>query len=113
MNAALVDLLTLSVTVTHVAHSGAADAYGNPTESTSSSVYLGELQQIRRDEQTRDANIQGETWLLILEPDAVIDGGDRVTVNSLTYELDGPPWHARDPQTDEYSHWEATVRRTV
>ena len=106
-------LLTLTATITHVAHAGAADAYGNPTETTTTSTAAAEIQQTQRDEHTRDANVAEETWLLVLAPTATIDNTDRVSVGGVSYEVIGPPWRARNPRTGDVTHIEATVKKAA
>lgn len=107
-------LMTLTATITHVAQTGAPDAdYGNPTDQTTTSTALCELQQQQRAEDTVDADRQSETWTLFIEPDATIDGGDRIEIAGVSYEVDGPPWRARNPRTQELTHIEALVRRVV
>lgn len=105
-------LLTNTATITHVAPADdAPDEYGNPGEATTTTTALCELQQTERDEEQTDSNVQSETWNLYLVPTATIDGGDRVEVDDVTYEVIGPPWRARHPRTGQITHIEATVRR--
>jgi len=105
-------LMTNTATITHVAANPASpDEYGNPGESTTTTTALCELQQKERDEEQTDSHVQGETWNLYLVPTATIDGGDRVEVDDVTYEVIGPPWRARHPRSGEITHIEATVRR--
>jgi hypothetical protein len=105
--------MTLTATITHVAQSGAPDDYGDPTEQTSTTTALCEFQQQQRSEDTVDADRQSESWTLFVEPDATIDGGDRIEIDGVTYQVDGPPWHARNPRTQIETHIEARVRRVV
>ncbi len=105
-------LMTNTATITHVAPNPAnPDEYGNPGETTTTSSALCELQQKERDEEENDTAVQGETWNLFLVPSATIDGGDRVAVGGVTYEVVGPPWRARHPRSGAITHIEATVRR--
>lgn len=107
-------LMTNTATIIHVtADPTDPDEYGNPGEDTTTTTASCELQQTRRDEETVDADVQQETWTLFLEPAATIDGGDRVTVDGVTYEVIGPPWPARHPRRGTVTHIEATVRRAA
>lgn len=107
-----VRLMTNTATITHVeVDEDNPDEYNNPGEATTTTTALCELQQTRRDETHDDSAVQGETWNLYLVPTATIDGGDRATVDGVTYEVLGPPWRARHPRTGVVTHIEATVRR--
>lgn len=105
--------MTLAATVTVVAETGAEDEYGNPTEQTTTTATTCWLHQTQRSEGTVDANTQDETWQLYLPPTVTIDGGDRITVQGVIYELIGPPWRAFNPRLETTTHIEATVRRVV
>lgn len=106
-------LLTSSATITTVTDTGSADAFGDPTHVTTTTTFACWLSQSQRSESTANANTQQETWTLYLEAAAAtVDGYDRVTVDGVTYELDGPPWPARNPRTRLISHVECTLRRS-
>ena len=105
-------LMTNTATITHVSPDASnPDEYGNPGETTTTTSALCELQQAQRDEEQDDTAVQTETWNLYLVPTATIDGGDRVAVDGVTYEVIGPPWRARHPRSGDISHIEAPVRR--
>ncbi len=105
-------LMTNTAMITHVeADPDNPDGYGNPGEATTTTTALCELQQTERDERQNDSGVQSETWNLYLVPTATIDGGDRVEVDDVTYEVIGPPWRARHPRSGDITHIEATVRR--
>jgi hypothetical protein len=42
-----------------------------------------------------------------------ITGSDRLTVGTVTYEFDGPPWEAVNPRTGQLTYLEGTVRRVA
>lgn len=105
-------LLNLPCTILRRTSSG-EDAYGN-TEKTDVAVEtLCELQQTSRDEPDGQGELGVTTWLLVLPAGTIVETGDAVVVDGHTYELVGPPWHARNPRTGLASHIEATVKRTV
>jgi hypothetical protein len=108
-------LLRQSVAITTPTQDGAVDEFGDPTDSTSSATFLGYLYQRVRGEDTSGRVIQSEELGLVLVPEArdAINGNSRVTVDGVTYELDGPPWPAFNPRTGEVEHVEATLRRTA
>lgn len=106
-------LLTSTATVTVVADTGSPDAFGDPTPTTSTQTFACWLSQTQRSEATANADVQHETWVLYLEVAAAgVEGFDRVTVDGITYELDGPPWPARNPRTRLVTHVECTLRRS-
>jgi hypothetical protein len=103
-------LLTQTVEVQH--HSlgaGAVDDYGNQVDTFAPGVeYAARLEQRIGLEQTGDQNIQVGEWLLILPPEAVIDGTDRVLADGATFEVVGPPVRQRTPRG--VHHIEAALR---
>lgn len=107
-------LLTQTCTITRVAMTGTDDAFGDPTEQTTTATYVCWLHQVGRGEQTANANTQTEMWSMYLDPaaDGLVDGGDRATIDGVTYELDGPPWAAHNPRTGDITHLEVGLRRT-
>lgn len=107
-------LLTSTATVTGVADTGADDLFGDPTESTTTATFACWLHQEQRSEETANTDTQRERWTLYLDASAagLVDGGDRVTVDDVVYEMDGPSWPALNPRTQVVTHVECTVRRT-
>lgn len=106
-------LLTSTALVTLVKATGAVDGFGDPTNATTTKSFKCWLSQQQRSELTANENTQQETWALYLEPAALdVTGFDRVTVDGITYEFEGPPWPARNPRTGQLTHLECTVRRT-
>lgn len=112
-------LLTQTVTITHVVMTGAVDKYGNPTEVTTTSTFRGHLQPPNAfragDEATvdRDTQIARRFLFLELAANGLVDGGDRATVDAVTYELEGPPslWH--NPQSRRVEYLQVQVIRVV
>ncbi len=104
----ITDLLTQTVTVqTHGA--GAADEYGNATDTWSAGVqHKGRVEQRNATEITVDGDVQRSDWLLFLGPEVAIGGRDRVTADGRTFEVVGPPSVARTPRGPH--HLEANLR---
>lgn len=105
-------LMTRHGTLVTVTDDGAADVYGNPTETTTQTSVWYELQQARRSEDAGDTSWQIGIWNLFLPPGTEVAGVDRfIGDESDTYEFVGPPWKVRNPRTGIVSHIEATIRR--
>lgn len=110
----LAALLNLPCTITRRTQNGAADDYGNPTYTTTTTTTVCELQQQVASEDVVDRDGQASDSILILPAGTGIDGGDKVTVSGVDYEVDGPPWAARNPRTGLAHHVECrVVRRAV
>lgn len=108
-------LLRLEVTVVHVTATGAADAFGDPTEVTSSSKYRGWLwQEQRGDLDTSAREVAFEQWQVALDRSAAghIATGDRVEHDGRTFEVDGHPFEVVHPTTRRVEYVQATLRRT-
>lgn len=104
-----------TITVVSVTQDGPPDEMGDPTTETTETEYVrgGYIWQTSRDDRTANANTQVEEWRGILRRDVVVDGTDRLIVEGQTFELDGPPWPARNPRTDRVEFLEVTLRRTT
>lgn len=103
------NLLRQTITVEHVTQGGAPDEMGDPTEESTSSDFLGWLWQTSvPGDNTANTNVSTEQWEMALERSAAgqVDAGDRVSADGLTFDVDGPPWTARNPRTQvvEYVH---------
>lgn len=61
-------------------------------------------------EHVTDRNAQASLWLLIVPPDADIDGRDRVEYDGRTFEVIGPPWTVKTRRTSAAHHIEANLR---
>lgn len=111
-------LLNQTCTLTLVTPgAGAADGMGDPTDTTTTATFRCWLSQATSArtgaEITRNENVQSQSLDLYLEPAAAaLDGYDRVTVDGVTYEVDGPPIVERNPRTLVVEYVVASVRRT-
>jgi hypothetical protein len=103
-------LMSQTATVTHVADTGAVDPYGNPTEVTTVATSKCYLSFVPGSEVEGEA-IQVQTPVLFLPPDAAIDGGDRITVDGITYEVDGVPAVHFNPRLRRTTHIQANLKR--
>jgi hypothetical protein len=102
-------LLTSVATVDFVAPTGAADAFGDPTEVVTTVTFKAWLSQTQRSDDTVNANTQIGKFAIYLDSSAAaVQGFDRVTVDGVVYELDGPPWPALNPRTRQITHVECT-----
>lgn len=104
-------LLNRPCTITHRAPGTTTDQYGNLVQDVVADTTVCELQaQVGADEAD---GVITENWTLFLPAGTLIDGGDAVTVDGDTYEVQGAPWHARNPRTQAQSHVECRLRRTT
>lgn len=111
-------LFTMSATVVNRSQSGPPDKYGNPTISTTETVWPCEFQPrqigVRGQDESRSglSTTQEHPYLIWLPPACVIDGRSAVIVNGDVYEVDGPPWFARNTRTGEAEYVQANLMRT-
>lgn len=107
-------LFSSTITVHRVTQDGPADEMGDPTEEVVSTEYprAGSVWQVQRSDETANTDVQYEEWRGALRRDLVVDGTDRITVEGITFELEGPPWPARNPRTGRVELLEVTLRRT-
>ena len=106
-------LLNIPCTITHVAQTGAADVYGNPTDtdsSTTDTVCWLSKGSHKSEERTGEARWQFETLDLFLPADTTIDGDDRVLARGVTYQVVGPPWDHPHPDTGDATYVQAVVK---
>lgn len=109
--------LTLPCTITHVEDDGDPDAYGNPTETTTTTESTCWLHQTYRDDSEATTartnhgttNVSTERFTAYFLPTVDLDRNDRVTVDGTEYQVVGPPWRAFNPRTRRYEHIEATL----
>jgi hypothetical protein len=110
-------LFPSSITVHRVTQDGPPDEMGDPTEETVDTTYAraGSVWQVQRRDETGNTDVQYEEWKGALRRDLVdvVAGGDRITVEGETFELEGPPWPARNPRTGRIEFLEVTLRRTT
>lgn len=103
-------LMTQTATITHVADTGSPDPYGNPAEVTtvtSSPCFLS----FTPGTENTDETVQVQTPTIFLPSDVAVDGGDRVAVDGVTYEIDGVPAVHYNPRQHRNTHIQATVKR--
>lgn len=109
-------LLSSSITVHRVTQDGPPDEMGDPTEETVSTTYdrAGSVWQVQRSDETGNTDVQVEEWRGVLRRDlaGTVDGGDRITVEGIEFQIEGPPWPARNPRTTRIEFLEVTLRRT-
>jgi hypothetical protein len=103
-------LLNRPCTIVGQVADGTVDEYGGELIAETRTDTVCELQQAQRSE--TDQEVVATRWTLFLPAGTQIDAGDRVIVETETFEVDGQPWPARNPRTGQESHIEATVVRT-
>jgi hypothetical protein len=87
------------------------DAYGNTVDdwATATTVdTVGWVAQPGNDEDTADRDQQTRLWKLFAPDDTVITGHDRVTWQTLTFEVVGPPFRSWTPRGEH--HIEADLK---
>lgn len=102
--------MTQTAMLSHVTDSGSPDPYGNPTEVVTTVVSKCYVSFLPGSEVEGDA-VQVQTPVLFLPPDAAIDGGDRVSVDGVTYEVDGVPAVHFNPRLRRTTHVQANLKR--
>lgn len=106
-------LCTLPATIVNRTPGPGVDGFGTPTMTDADPITTTiELQQQRREENTDRGEVGTAVWLAIIRPDVTITEFARVHAGGYTYEVDGPPWAARNPRTGTVTHIEATLKRT-
>lgn len=107
-------LLTSTATVDFVSSTGPVDEFGDPTEVVTTVSFRAWLSQTSRSDETANANSQIQRLAIYLDASAAnVAGFDRVTVDGVLYELDGPPWPALNPRTRQITHVECTGSRST
>lgn len=110
-------LFPSTITVHHVTQDGPADEMGDPTEeTTTTTVQRGAfVWQVQRSDETGNTDVQSDEWRGALRRTlaGLVDGGDRIEVEGSTFEVEGPPWPARNPRTNRIEFLEVTLRRTT
>lgn len=106
-------LMTQTATITTVSLSDTDDRYGNPEEATTTSTWPCLVTQLKRNEEQVDEDVLVDTWRLFLPADAPLTGYDRVTVDSIEYEMLGPPWPVHSPRLRRTDHIEAQLKRAA
>lgn len=106
-------LLNRVCTLVYRTEDGTPDAFGNPTIDIVSLQSVCELQQRQRDDRTVAGEVTTTSWAVYLPAATDLDDLAAVIVDGYVYELDGPPWAARNPRTQTVSHVEATAVRAA
>ncbi len=102
------DLLVQTATVL-VNGAGTVDAEGNVIRTSSPTVYPCRLgQQQSREDVGEGPTVERTTWLLYLPSGATCGPHDRVTVDGVTYEVDGLPFRVLNGDGTEH-HVEAKL----
>jgi len=109
----LAALLNQTCTITTRTASATVDRYGNPTDTEATTSTTCYCEQRQRSENTVDANVQSEDWLVMLPAGTDVAGNDKITVGSLVLEVVGPPWPVRNPRTQSASHVECNARQVA
>lgn len=94
--------------------SSTTNTHGSPVTATTSTVTTtGYLEQtVEGTAETEDSqNTAGAEYKLVLPAGTGIDHSDRVTIDSVTYEVTGIPASAVRATTGAEHHIEARVRR--
>lgn len=107
----LTSLINQACTITTTSNS-TEDVFGDPTQATTTTTTVCYVEQRQTDETTAGLAVGDERWRGIFPAGTAITARDRVTVGALVFEVDGPPWPARNPSTRVASHVEANLRRT-
>ncbi len=109
-------LLRQKVTALSVTQDGPPDEMGDPTERiTATSTFRGYAWQVARSDETVNTDIQDEEWRLVLDKRSTgkVAGADRVRIEGIDFEVDGPPWPARNPRTSQIELVEVRIRRST
>lgn len=105
-------LLSQSVTIINRAQTGAADDFGDPTWTLTSTTAKGYLYQTTRTEDTNGQVLGFQEFRVALEAGAALDRTSQLLVDGTLYEVYGEPWQVFNPRTRRVDHIEATVRVT-
>jgi head-tail adaptor len=102
----------LARTVTIKRAGSTTDRYGasvknwNTATTTATTGWLSQASSVEVNDLGREG--QESLWTLVLPVDTDILGGDRVTIEGTTYEVDGPPNRAWTPRGEH--HVEARLK---
>jgi nucleoid DNA-binding protein len=110
----LAKLLNTPCTILRRSASGAEDSYGNPIETEEEIETVAEIQQQQRSEAGDAGELSDTAWLGVFPAGTDLRTGDAVRIDGIGgFELVGDPWPARNPRTQQASHVEASLRRTM
>lgn len=105
-------LLVRTATITSVSMSGAADVFGDPSESTTATTASCYIEQKQASDTTAGQSVGSEEWLCVFPAGTSIDQNDRIVVDGATYQVYGPPWTVANPRLGSTGQVECTLRRT-
>ena len=105
----LASLINRPVTLRHKTGGTSIDRDGNEIPEVVEIDTVCELQQRQRRE--NEEQIGDATWVAFFLPGETIGSGDELVVDNVVYQVEGDPWPARNPRTQQASHIEATLRR--
>lgn len=121
-------VLRTPIIVEAVTQDGAPDEMGDPTEELVWTRYLGAVWQTGASEVTANTATASETWQLALDRSAAgtlaagsrvyVDGeldtaGDYVAGTGEAFDVEGPPWPARNPRTLLVEYVQARIVRST
>lgn len=106
-------LLTLDCTITNVTQVNATvDQYNDPVpQSSAGTATVCWFHQEQRTDTTGLNDTQSERWTAYFPAGTTLDGHDRVSIDSVSYEVKGPPWEATNPRTGQAEFVVATLVR--
>lgn len=106
-------LLNRAGSIIHRTAGTAVDIYGEPTQGTTSTAVLCEIQQQQRSEPGEGGEFSDTGWIGFFPTGTTLDTGDAVTVASMgTFEVVGEPWDANTGSAAVH-HMEASLRKTL
>lgn len=111
--------MTIPCTIsTRTQDDDSVDEYGNPTEDeTTVSTLCWHHQGTGRagtrysDEETGLAVMESDEETFYWPPGTAVRSTSAVTVDGVTFEMDGPPWEAKHPRTGQVEYVMGTARR--
>ena len=107
----LTSLMNRSGTILSRTAGTATDIYGNPTQGTTSTTVLCEVQQERRSEPGDQGEFSVTEWVGFFPSGTALDTGDAVVVANLgTFEVVGDPWDANQGSA-AINHLEASLKK--
>lgn len=112
----ITNLINLPCQIVRRTPSGLEDDYGNeiPGETVVSTVC--EFQKLPRSSDQEDASrneLAESRWNVFFPAGTDVDSGDALIIGGTEYEVDGDPWDARNPLTDQVSHVELMAKRVA
>lgn len=107
-------LMNLAATLTSAdVSTSVVDEYGNPAETETSTEVRCWVAPSSSSEDTDRTNRQSEEWNGYFPPSLDLNGWDRLTLGTATYEFDGPPQTYTHPRSTRPTYTVARLRRVV